>query len=124
MRIRFRVLHAAFTLAACLTALGAALDLTGPQVVLPVRVSEGAILLHGDWKFKYLPSSNVGSDDSFFQPAFDVSSWKTIPVPSHWELHGFAEPKYKRVDKGRGLYRRSFRVPAHWRGQRVSPSKP
>lgn len=91
----------------------------GPCDVLPVRVSEGAVLLHGDWKFKYLPSSNVGGDDSFFQPSFDVAAWKTLPVPGHWELHGFAEPKYSKVDEGTGLYHRAFRVPAHWRGQRV-----
>jgi len=91
----------------------------GPCDVLPVRVSEGAVLLHGDWQFKYLPSSDIGGDDSFFQPSFDVTTWKAIPVPSHWELHGFAEPRYKKVNEGTGLYRRTFRVPVSLRGQRV-----
>jgi len=119
MRNQFLVLHAALTLAAGLTALRAAPVPAGPCDVLPVRVSEGAVLLHGDWKFKYLPSSDAGGDDLFFQPSFDVDAWKTIPVPGHWELHGFAEPRYKKVDEGTGLYRRTFHVPAAWRGQRV-----
>ncbi len=91
----------------------------GPQDVLPVKIGNDAQSLQGDWKFKYLPTSEIGGDDSFFQPTFDVVAWKTIPVPSHWELHGFAEPKYKKVDEGTGLYRRTFRVSAAWRGQRV-----
>ena len=91
----------------------------GPSEVLPVRVAEGAHSLNGEWKLKYLPTSDVGADGSFFQPAFDVAAWKNTPVPSHWELHGFAEPKYRKVDEGTGLYRRGFRVPANWRGQRV-----
>ncbi|MDI1247927.1 MAG: glycoside hydrolase family 2 TIM barrel-domain containing protein [Lacunisphaera sp.] len=61
----------------------------------------------------------MGGDNSFFQPTFDVAAWKSLPVPSHWELHGFAEPQYKKVDEGTGLYRRTFRVPGAWGGQRV-----
>jgi len=91
----------------------------GPQDVLPVKIGDGAVSLQGEWKFKYLPSSEIGDDDSFYQPTFDVAAWATIPVPSHWELHGFAKPKYKRVDEGMGLYRRTLRVPTAWRGQRV-----
>jgi hypothetical protein len=29
----------------------------GPQTVLPVRPSEGAVLLHDQWKFKYLAAT-------------------------------------------------------------------
>jgi beta-galactosidase len=76
-------------------------------------------LLHGEWKFKYLPSTELKGDESFYLPTFDATAWNTIPVPSHWELHGFAEPHYKKVDEGTGLYRRTFRVPGAWRGQRV-----
>ena len=92
---------------------------TGPQDVLPVRVGEGALSLQGDWKFKYLPSSELGADAAFVRPTFDVAAWSTLPVPGHWELHGFAAPKYKKVDEGTGLYRHTFRVPAAWGGQRV-----
>ena len=92
----------------------------GPQDVLPVRVSEGAVSLNGDWKFRYVPSLDAGADESFFQPSFNVAGWKTLPVPGHWELHGFAEPKYDSdTDAGLGLYRRIFRVANPWQGRRA-----
>jgi beta-galactosidase len=92
----------------------------GPVDVLPVRLAGGAVLLNGDWKFRYVPSLDAGADESFYQPAFDVAAWQTIPVPAHWELHGFAEPQYgSEVKEGLGLYRRTFRVAKAWQGQRV-----
>jgi beta-galactosidase len=91
-----------------------------PVDVLLGRTTEGAQSLNGEWKFKYVQSSDVGGDENFFQPSFGVAAWKTIPVPSHWELHGFAEPQYAdNVKEGTGLYRRTFIVPKQWRGQRV-----
>lgn len=91
-----------------------------PVDVLPVRISEGAQSLNGPWRFKYVPSSQLGGDESFLQPAFDVGAWKTTRVPSHWELHGFTEPEYNdSVREGTGLYRRTFQVPAAWQGRRV-----
>lgn len=93
---------------------------SSPVDVLPVRTADGAQSLNGDWKFKYIPSSDTGKDENFFKPSFDVAAWKTIPVPSHWELHGFAEPRYgDDLEEGTGLYRRTFRVAKPWDGQRV-----
>jgi hypothetical protein len=46
----------------------------------------------------------------------------TLPVPSHWELHGFGTYNYgQEQDKGdeRGLYRLNFTVPAEWQGRRI-----
>jgi hypothetical protein len=46
----------------------------------------------------------------------------TIPVPSNWELHGFGTFHYGRGEARsteRGLYTRSFEVPAAWAGKRV-----
>jgi beta-galactosidase len=88
--------------------------------VLPVRISEGARSLNGEWQFKYLPSSDIGGDENFFQPSFDAGTWKKIPVPAHWELHAFAEPEYADdLKEGTGLYRRTFHVAKEWQGQRV-----
>ena len=98
----------------CWAARGAPVD------VLPVRVSEGAQSLNGGWAFKYLAGLDAGADERFCEPGFDAAGWKTIPVPSHWELQGFAEPQYADgVKEGLGLYRRTFRAPEAWRGQRV-----
>ena len=93
---------------------------TAISAELPVRLAKEAKSLDGEWHFRYVPSLDAGADESFSQPAHDVSAWKTIPVPSHWELQGYAEPTYSVGPvEGLGLYRRTFRVPAEWRGKRV-----
>jgi hypothetical protein len=46
----------------------------------------------------------------------------TIPVPSHWELHGFGTYNYgQEVSKSeeRGFYRTRFVLPAEWEGRRI-----
>ena len=55
-----------------------------------------------------------------------AGTWSTIPVPSNWEMQGFGTYKYS-DDWSRtpapdsiGEYRHAFRVPANWRGKRVS----
>ncbi|MFD2162132.1 glycoside hydrolase family 2 TIM barrel-domain containing protein [Paradesertivirga mongoliensis] len=55
--------------------------------------------------------------------------WSKIPVPSHWEQHGFGEYNYGRdyVTYGKnfrfadekGIYRHGFNVPASWQGKDV-----
>ena len=31
----------------------------------------------------------------FYKPAFDVSGWKDLPVPSNWEVFGDGMPSYR-----------------------------
>ena len=91
-----------------------------PVDVVPVRLAAGALSLAGVWSFKYLPTSEAKADERFLDPAFNVAEWKTIKVPGHWELQGFAQPKYADdLAEGLGLYRRTFRVAQEWSGQRV-----
>jgi beta-galactosidase len=91
-----------------------------PIDVVPVRSGAGTHSLNGAWRFKYLPTSDAKADEHFVEPAFDVAAWKRIQVPGHWELQGFAEPKYAGdLEEGLGLYRRSFRSEPQWQGQRV-----
>lgn len=110
-------------LALCAVALSAMPNTAGtaaPVRELPVRLAREALSLDGDWAFKYVAGSDAGADERFHDPAFDVKPWTTLKVPGHWELHGFAEPRYYHgPDEGLGLYRRTFRVPAEWRGKRV-----
>ena len=75
--------------------------------------------LNGTWNLKYVAGSSAEGDAQFYRPDFDARGWKKTPVPSHWELEGFAPPKYKHVDSGLGLYRHTFRVPSGWEGRRV-----
>ncbi len=86
-----------------------------PREVYPVRSGPSALSLNGQWDFQYIPGpkTDAAAPD---QAALGA----TITVPGHWELQGFAEPKYgKDLAEGTGLYRRTFTVPAGWAGQRV-----
>ncbi len=91
-----------------------------PISVYPAKAEGFTQSLNGDWSFKYIPSLNAGADAGFNAPSFDVSAWKKIVVPANWEMKGFAEPGYdiKGLKDGLGLYRRTLRVPAAWRGGR------
>ena len=91
-----------------------------PAEVYPVHAQGFSQSLNGSWSFKYIPALQAGPDEGFHVPGFDVSGWKSIPVPANWELQGFAEPYYDLALKdGLGLYRRNFSVPAGWNGRKV-----
>ena len=98
--------------------------------------------LTGAWKFHWAPDPG-SRPEGFHQPAFDVSAWRDIPVPSTWERQGYGVPLYVnhvypfRIDPPRvmgepppeyttykqrnpvGSYRRSFEIPADWNGRRL-----
>lgn len=105
----------------CLLVLAASLPVRAQPVdVVPPRTAEAVQSLNGTWSFNYIPALDAGPDENFKSPAFDCSAWKTITVPGHWELQGFAEPQYEDdLKEGTGLYRRVFTVDKSWRGQRV-----
>lgn len=70
-----------------------------------------SLSLNGTWQFAYLAGPGAGIRPDRFDP---------VAVPGHWELQGFAEPKYgKDLAEGLGCYRRTFRVPATWKGRRI-----
>ena len=45
-------------------------------------------------KFSYDRFGDAGKDETFQRPDHDLGGWSTIKVPGHWELQGFAAPKY------------------------------
>jgi len=49
--------------------------------------------------------------------------WTNLPVPAHWDMHGFGTLNYRRDATNafdeRGLYEHDFHVPAEWSGRRV-----
>ena len=67
--------------------------------------------LAGEWRFRYVAGADAGKDEGFHRPDHDLAGWSSIKVPGHWEMQGFAAPKYAGdVVEGLGLYRRTFRL--------------
>ncbi|BES62988.1 glycoside hydrolase family 2 TIM barrel-domain containing protein [Dysgonomonas capnocytophagoides] len=98
--------------------------------------------LNGSWKFHWVARPEERPAD-FFKTDFNDSGWKTIPVPSNWELQGYGTPIYVssgyafKIDPPRvtsepkqdyttykernpvGSYRRTFRLPESWSNRQV-----
>jgi beta-galactosidase len=103
-----------------------------------VAASEGSLenpwrrSLNGSWRFHYADAP-ADRPVGFHDPAFDVSDWDDIQVPSNWERQGFGYPIYVNVpypfeidepnvpvdDNPVGSYRRNFEVPDSWGGRDV-----
>lgn len=112
------------------------------EAALARGASPFVLSLHGDWRFHWVPRPELRPAD-FYHPDYDVTDWKTIPVPSNWQLHGYGTPIYTnqrypfachppRVMEEPpedytafternpvGSYRRSFQAPAAWDGRRI-----
>ena len=92
-------------------------------------------LLNGTWKFQgsLRPASRPLD---FYRPDYNDTAWRTIPVPSSWQMHGFDIPIYTNIiypwpqDPAKppqppydwnpvGSYRLRFTVPETWRGRPV-----
>lgn len=88
--------------------------------------------LDGLWRFHWA-SQPAHRPTAFHQPGYDASHWKLLPVPANWELHGYGYPHYSNINypfpknppfiqhdlNPVGSYRRTFRIPQGWDGQRV-----
>ncbi|WP_430812263.1 MULTISPECIES: glycoside hydrolase family 2 TIM barrel-domain containing protein [unclassified Carboxylicivirga] len=53
-------------------------------------------MLNGHWKFNWVKHPDE-RPKNFFTTAFDDSDWKTIPVPSNWQLQGYGKPIYTNI---------------------------
>src|SRR5688500_7916507 len=89
------------------------------------RTSAPSLALDGPWAFRLLGTPRAPAD--FADPAFDDAGWDELPVPSHWQLHGYGAPAYTNVAypfpvepphvpdaNPTGEYRRRFRLPEAW----------
>jgi beta-galactosidase len=100
-----------------------------------IRQSPWYLSLNGTWKFH---GSLRPADRplEFFRMDFNDTSWRTIPVPSNWQLHGFdipiysniiypwpqdakAAPKVPKDYNPVGSYRRTFTIPESWKDRAV-----
>jgi beta-galactosidase len=91
--------------------------------------------LNGAWKFQGTMRPADRPLD-FYRTEFNDAAWRTIPVPSNWQMHGFDIPIYSNIiypwpqdPKAApnvpkdfnpvGSYRKSFSVPLAWKGRKV-----
>ncbi len=105
---------------------------TGSALTGDREVSPWFRLLNGDWKFHWVATPEERPAE-FYELDYDASHWKSIPVPSNWELHGYGYPHYSNIlypfkkDPPRirhehnpvGSYRHVFTVPSTWDGRQV-----
>ena len=104
--------------------------LVGTREASPFHLS-----LNGAWRFHHVFKPADRPRD-FFRADFDDGAWKTIPVPSNWQMHGYDKPIYLNIpypwaptnpqpplippdDNPVGSYRTMFELPAAWIGRRV-----
>jgi len=87
-----------------LLAVGIAMGILGPQVASGQQ-GEWTESLDGPWQFTIDPAKAT-------EPT--SAGWDTISVPGNWDTL----PAYL-THKGKGWYRRSFRVSSEWKGKRV-----
>ncbi len=91
--------------------------------------------LDGQWQF-HCSESPADRPSDFFLPEYDAGGWRTIPVPSNYQLHGCDIPIYTNsrypfpMDRGGapivpkdknsvGSYRTEFSLPENWDGRQV-----
>jgi beta-galactosidase len=84
------------------------------------------LTLDGPWRFR-LVSGLTEVTEGFWVPDFADHDWAELPVPSHWQLHGYGSPAYTNVnypfpveppfvsdENPTGEYRRGFDLPDDW----------
>lgn len=92
--------------------------------------------LEGMWKFSFARNHNERPAD-FHKPGYDDSAWIDFPVPGLFEINGFGDRIYKNIgyawsttfrsnppyisetENYTGSYRRTFMLPAGWKGNEV-----
>jgi len=101
------------------------------------HASSFSMTLNGNWKFNWVDWPQK-RPVNFYKTNYDVSNWKTIKVPSNWQIEGYGTPAYSNYNyifekdfprvmstpplnfttyqerNAVGSYRRNFTVPAGW----------
>lgn len=88
--------------------------------------------LNGPWKFHFSTSPD-NRPVNFYKKDYNVSDWKTIPVPSDWQLEGYDFGIYSNIEypypinppyvdnsyNPVGSYKRNFTIPSDWKGKDI-----
>ena len=94
------------------------------------------ISLNGLWKFHWVRHADA-RPTGFWRADYNDKGWDEMPVPGVWELNGYGDPIYVNVgypwreqyqnnppqvpteENHVGTYRKSFTVPASWKGKDI-----
>ncbi len=92
--------------------------------------------MEGQWRFNFVKDHNKAPKD-FFSLKFDDKDWVDFPVPGLFEIEGYGDKIYKNTSYSwvttfdsnppyigetnnyTGSYRKTFTLPADWKGQEV-----
>lgn len=92
--------------------------------------------LNGPWKFNWVKDAGSRPTD-FWRTDFNDKGWDELNVPAVWELNGYGDPIYVNIgyawrndyknnppyvpteNNHVGSYRRSFTIPADWKGKDI-----
>ena len=98
--------------------------------------SERFLSMEGKWKFNFV-KNHEDAPQGFFALKYDDSKWVDFPVPGLFEIEGYGDKIYKNMgyawcttfknnppyigetNNYTGSYRRTFDLPASWKGQEV-----
>lgn len=89
--------------------------------------------MDGQWDFLFLDGPDAVTAEMISKDlAVGKSRWRTLPVPSNWEMHGFGYPHYTNIQmpfdseppfvpdqNPTGIYRREFELPKEWENRRI-----
>ncbi|MBD5362915.1 MAG: DUF4981 domain-containing protein [Bacteroides sp.] len=99
-------------------------------------LSANFMSLNGPWKFNWVKDLNSRPKD-FWRTDFNDKGWDELQVPAVWELNGYGDPIYVNVgypwrnsfknnppivpeeNNHVGSYRRTFKIPADWKGKDI-----
>ncbi|OBQ54230.1 hypothetical protein VQ01_12340 [Tamlana sp. s12] len=88
--------------------------------------------LNGEWSFNWSKNADERNLE-FFKNEFDLKDWKTITVPSNWQMNGYGFPLYANITypfplnkpfvphdyNPVGQYKKSFKIPIDWENKEV-----
>ena len=109
-----------------------------PELAQKMKKESSArfMTLEGAWKFFWVKNHD-NAPENFFSLGYDDSKWVDFPVPGLFEINGYGDRIYKNVgyswatqfqpdppyieekNNYTGSYRRTFDVPAAWKGRKI-----
>ena len=100
------------------------------------KQSDRYLSMEGKWKFNFV-KNHQDAPKGFYALKYDDSKWVDFPVPGLFEIEGYGDKIYKNIgyawcttfkndppyigetNNYTGSYRRTFELPADWKGQEV-----